>query len=442
MILDDLGHESSGGTETRSMRVRWRDQEATLAVTAPPGVLGHSDDATPFVTMCLLPAMVFHEDLAVVDATVDRARVQPLDDVVTLWTQWNPSLRAPRMTAPLADRSTEPPGRGTGAFFSRGVDSMFSALVERRSSPVGRLDHLVFVDGIEPVHSPTTRAVEIERATAAAAEIDLPLVVVTSTVRSFTDRFRGWGDCHGAALAGVATSLGGLVDTMVVPSTDGITSIVPYGSSPFIDHRFSTADVRVVHDDVIAGRMGKVAAIATQRPDLLPWLKVCSALDGPDNCGRCGKCLLTMAALVACDALDAATAFPPTIDLDLLAAERVNPLQSRVHWSEVLLALGETGHQGAVRAAMAESLRRSARPTAVRRARYAFDWARGARGRPSPSWRDPERSFDWRFSSETLRLLVHGGPERSLPPHAEHPRPGPPLREPAVASEDQTVQPE
>jgi len=427
VILDDLRHAERGDTEARSMRVRWRDQEARLEVNAPAGVLGRSDDASPFVTMCLLPAMVFHEDLTVRDATVDEALVRRLDDVMTIWTQWNPSLRPPPLTLTAAGRTDVVRRPTVGAFFSRGVDSMFSAVVERHP-PSAPLDHLVYVDGIEPVHSPVTRREEVERAKRAAEQLGVPLVVVSSTVRTFSDRFRGWGDSHGAALAGVATTLGGLVGTMITPSTDGITSIVPYGSSPFVDHRFSTAEVAVVHDDVLVGRMGKVAALAAQRPDVLRWLKVCSHVDGPDNCGVCGKCLLTMAALVACDALDEATAFPSTIDLDELAARPVHPLQSRVHWTEVMLALGTTGTQGRVRDAMAHALQRSARPGVRPRSRDALDWARGARGRPSPSWRDPERAFDWRFNAELLSLLHHGRPDRPVSDHAEHPRPGPPLR--------------
>ncbi len=284
------------------------------------------------------------------------------------------------------------------------------------------LTHLVFCDGVEPRHSSRTAAEEVRLATEAAELLGLPLVVVETDVRSFSDRFWGWGSTHGGALSGVALALGGWFGRVVIPSTESFASVVPFGSSPLLDPLYSSEDVEIHHDDLSLTRAGKIAALVDQRPDLLPYLKVCFEEDRPDNCGRCGKCLVTMAALEAAGGLSMATRFPSRIDLELVRRLSIVPLQSRMHWVAVMRMLGSQGQQGELREAMRFALRRSARPGLVTRTRLWWDWRRGRRPRPEPSWRDRDQSFDRRFNDEVLGLLTRGEPDLPLADRPEAPR--------------------
>jgi hypothetical protein len=197
--------------------------------------------------------------------------------------------------------------------------------------------------------------------------------------------------------------------------------VVPFGSSPVVDPLYSSERIEICHDLLVLTRTGKVACLADQRPDLLPYLRVCFAGDHIENCGRCGKCLLTMASLVAAGALEQATGFPSHIDLELLRSMSVVPLQARMHWVAAIRALPVEGEAGRVREAMVAALRRSARPGPAARASAWAGWLLRRRASPRPSWREPDRGFDWRYAANVLRLLEEGKPWPPLRPEREPP---------------------
>jgi hypothetical protein len=424
MIVDRLANQELDTEVVRSARVRWSGGTASISVRVPASSGSVPTDGSAFVAATLLAAMSSAEDLDI-DGEISVRLADHVDLIATAYATWDPRLRPPRLTAAATTAlapdasATDRHEPATGCFFSRGVDSMYSAAMQRRT---GAPTHLVYCDGVEPHHGPDTAAKEVALAHEAATHLGLPLLVVSTDVREFTDRFYGWGSTHGSALAAVAHSLGDRLTRMIIPTTDSFASIVPYGSSPVLDPLFSTERCEIVHDDLALPRVGKVAALAEQRPDLLPLLKVCFEHDGPGNCGRCGKCLLTMASLQAVGALDQATGFPDTIDLDVLRRMSVVPLQSRFHWVSVMRALGDRGANGAVRDAMAEALRRSARPPWRDRVRLLVDHALGRRASAHPSWRSPDRGFDWRFNAEVVELVTRGRPDRPLESAPEIPR--------------------
>jgi hypothetical protein len=128
-----------------------------------------------------------------------------------------------------------------------------------------------------------------------------------------------------------------------------------------------------------------------------------------------------MCALQAAGALEQADGFPATIDLDALARIRPSPLQSKMHWVAAMRALGRSGTNGEVRAAIDHALRRSARPGPREAAVIAWERVRGRRRSFVPSWRDPTRGFDWRYQAEVLSLLWRGRPSRPLADEPEPP---------------------
>jgi hypothetical protein len=129
---------------------------------------------------------------------------------------------------------------------------------------------------------------------------------------------------------------------MVIPSSAAQATVVASGTSPLLDPMFSTEDL-VVHHDVPASRPDKVAWLARERPELLPYLKVCFHEDRRDNCGRCPKCVLTMLSLEAAGALPLATGFPPELDPEAIAAAAPRGLQPREEFRDVERALRARG---------------------------------------------------------------------------------------------------
>ena len=414
--IGTLVSTETNGIVKRSALVSWRGGELRVGVRVPLAFAPEQGDLSPFVAMALLPAMIRGEDLEV-QGSVSTKLLDGLDLAIAAYASWDPGLRPPAIRAP-GPPTDVPQVDGVGCFFSRGVDSMYSAALERREPAA--LTHLVFCDGIEPIHSPGVAREEVARAGIAAARLSLPLVIVETNARALSHELCDWGDAHGAVLAAIGLMLGGGLGTVLIPSTTTFATVGPFGSSPVLDGLFSTESVAIVHDDISLTRAGKVAALATQRPDLLAHLKVCYAENRSDNCGRCGKCLITMAALQAAGALALARDFPPQIDLGLVKDMSLFPLETKMQWAAVIRALGEDGANRQLRRAMSDALRRSARPGVVRRFRYLIDRLRGRRPRLHPAWRDPARGFDWRHQAEVLSLLHYGEP---LSPIGAQPEP-------------------
>jgi hypothetical protein len=419
VIVDRVTVTETDGGWLRTARVSGRSGELTLEFMVPhvDGASLHTGDAAGFLAATLLPAMLDGEDLHI-DAPVSATTLAGCTEVVTAFARWEHRLRPPRITtAGAAD--PQPPGPGTGCCFSRGADSMVSAVVERPAAAT--LTHLVHVVGLEPVHSPATLAEEVRLARHVGDLVGLPVVVPQTNVRRLTDGRCDWADAHGVALAALALVADGLFGRVVIPSTQAVDEIVPFGSSPVLEPHLSSESVAVVHDSVSLDRVGKVWMLARDRPDLLPHLKVCWAEDRPDNCGRCGKCLLTMCALQAADALHLATGFPDRIPLEEIRRLRPAPIQSRQHWVAAARALGSDGERGSTRLAILEALHRAARPGPRERALQWWEFLRGRRADPAPSWKDPARGFEWRHHTEMLSLLDRGRPARPVAPAAEEP---------------------
>ncbi len=104
-----------------------------------------------------------------------------------------------------------------------------------------------------------------------------------------------------------------------------------------VDPKWSTEEVRVVHDGCEAARVDKVERIAEVMV-ALRHLRVCeSNRGGRINCGRCGRCLRVMAALRLAGALDKCPVFAQPLDLEAVAQMDLTELYARTV-AETLLA--------------------------------------------------------------------------------------------------------
>ncbi|HEV7845781.1 MAG TPA: glycosyltransferase [Thermoleophilaceae bacterium] len=361
MIIDELESEERGGCTTSSARLRWTGGEFRLELRMPAELAAPRPDASPFLCASILLAMRRGEDLEV-RAPVSTPLLERVPQIVDRYAVWDPRLFRSSVSA-TAELAPAPRASGIGCFFSRGVDSTFSA-ASPRALP-GRLTQLVFCDRLEPMHSLGVRQDEVRLAREAAARLDVPLALIESNIRELTDPIvRDWEDMAGAGLSFLATSMSGGLGHVVIPSSDGPKTIGPCGTSPLLDPLFSTAEVEIVHD-APGTRMAKIAWLARERPDLLPYLKVCFQEDRPDNCGHCSKCLLTVLALEATGRRREAVGFPAEIDMEALAAVRIRGPQPRQEFTEVEQALrARAGARDQLAELVAEGLARAAADSA------------------------------------------------------------------------------
>ena len=281
-----------------------------------------SDDAAlehvpeAWVTAFCIPASQWGTGF-VLDEPVDaewRAGAAANVAVTAAWWGGDPVLHldAPEPLQHRRHRSgAHPPltqSSGRGLCFTGGVDSFYSLLAGDH-----RPTHLVFVLGFDvnledvATSSATTAAVH-----AVAEGLGIEAVVVRTNLR--TDRVfasTDWEHTHGAALAATGHLLHRTIGTLVIPPSYTTSRLVPWGSRPDIDHRWSLPGrLQIEHGNASGRRIDRVQAIASH-PLVHEHLRVCwQNEDGQLNCGHCEKCLRTMIMLAAFDQLQHCRTFP------------------------------------------------------------------------------------------------------------------------------------
>jgi hypothetical protein len=236
-----------------------------------------------------------------------------------IYQEWNKGLSIIPVDPSGLDLSAAPVGRArrVGLFFSLGVDSFYSLLKDDRDHPGDdkTIDDLLFVRGLDiAVDDPKVDGLFRTSVLNAKRVADLfhkVLLVASTNLRHFTNRFVSWGKtCHGAALASIALALGGGFTEVRIASTYDWDHLVPWGSHPRLDPLWSNGKVLLSHDGCEATRLDKTRLVS-QQSIARETLRVC--YENPDslyNCGRCQKCLLTMVELQRCGALERCHTFP------------------------------------------------------------------------------------------------------------------------------------
>lgn len=314
LVADDHQIAAVDGGWVTSIRVTVpREPARRLVLRLHDEAAGHDGrcpidaTATPFLPMLTLLAGAVGARLRL-DDPVDPVALDGAQRAASLlanWFDW-PHLHvaAPTVQVPPATQ------RGTGLFFSRGLDSMWSLF--RGGVPV---QHLVGIDWEDaPLASDGTRAI-MRGTRAAAADLGRPLHRVSSNYRQFSDAVIGWDEAVGPTLASFSLLLAPLVDQVIISATLPGHLLRPKGTHPDLDPLWSSSATRVLHFGVELGRCDKAAAVADE-PFVQRWLKVCWEREGDGNCGMCPKCQMTMSNFAAVGRLDAVA---PLFDAPLSA---------------------------------------------------------------------------------------------------------------------------
>lgn len=291
-----------------------------------PGRDGVADRSVlPLVPAALVLACRTGQDLRVDEAlppAVHRG-ARHVAHLLHQWYGWRPAeLIAPLGPDPVRPRWARRP-RGTGLFFTRGVDSWGTFLDLRDGPRANRPTHLITLDN--EVHlSPAVRQAQLDETQRAADELGLPLIVVRTDVRSMIDPHTDWGtQTHGSVLAGVGLLLRSSLDHVVIAPTHWTPLLRPWGSHPDLDPAWSLPDLRVTHHDGSEMRWQRVRRIVDD-PTAARTLMVCWQGTGTRNCGRCEKCLRLLTSLQLLGRADElADRFDAPLDLAAIGPELV-----------------------------------------------------------------------------------------------------------------------
>ena len=249
--------------------------------------------------------------------------------------------RAPSWRRPGAGPLRRPRSRGSrpapglALCFTLGADSFFSLLVGDH-----RPTHLLYVVGFDVDPEDERRVAQvIATVHAVANEVGAEALIVRTDLRSHPQFASvSWEHTHGAALAAIGHLLHPTIGTLVIPPSYASTRLVPWGSRPDLDARWSVPGrLAVEHGDTSGRRVDRVLAIAAD-PLVHRHLRVCwRNADGLVNCGRCEKCVRTMVMLAGADQLQHCTTFPDRAALPALldALPALDPRHHRM-WTDLV----------------------------------------------------------------------------------------------------------
>ena len=302
--------------------------------------------AEPFLCAMLIPAMeqgrpiVIPEDL---DASAEFvANIHRLQDVYAVW---YPEFT--KVDIDVRTRSGESPrvGRGSGLFFSGGLDACHSLLKYGAA-----IDTLVYVRGIDmQLDDDALYRQCLESNLETAQAYGKSLLALESNVRFFIRKLSrsgiGWGVAQGCGLGALAHALG-MADVYISSSAAYDDLGGPQGSHPLTDPLCSSDRVRIHHIGCEARRHQKLIEVAGDDL-LLQRVRVCWQDQGL-NCGKCEKCLrfrmaLTLAGLRSRN-------FEPLTDYAELDLAPIGSHANYVDWEDNLRLARSVGNRAACRA--------------------------------------------------------------------------------------------
>jgi hypothetical protein len=323
-----------------------------------------------FLAGLLLPAMALHEELRI-EAPVSEDLADAAEGLVPMLLRWFPRLARAEVHAERADHgsnssrgvavataattesaavgATTPDPRGTGCFFSAGVDSFHSLVTHDE-----RVSHLLIIHGFEI--EPDNRALwaaATDNVQEVAQRWNKTLVPLSTNLMEIGSRetqrrlerqgnpYRNFGvnAYFGAMLVATGLVLRGALRELIVPASWPYEYTHPNGSHPLLEPRWSTPGMVVRLAGCEADRLQKIRLLAERAPEAFRHLRVCvDNATAQLNCDHCIKCVRTLMEMRAVGALDLAATFPAP--LDVAAVKRMR-FPTENHFLPALLAEAE-----------------------------------------------------------------------------------------------------
>lgn len=250
------------------------------------------------------------------------------------WPFGAPPLEEVEIRAPVRDGLTGESTKRVAAFFSGGVDS-WSTVIDNPD-----LTDLIFVRGFDldpTVDHQRDLIDDVEsRLREVATGIGLPLHVVETDLRRFSDPLIRWEAFYSSALAAVALLFESCFDRVLIPGDGDHEIQAPIGSAQLIDQLWGTELLEIADDGGRLSREERLDRIAGN-PLVQSSLRVCwHNTEGAYNCCRCRKCVMTMISLDAMGVLPGFETFPLDLNLSIIDEfEITQPIQLAL-WEDTL----------------------------------------------------------------------------------------------------------
>lgn len=318
--------------------------------------------ASPFAIYCLPICMAKGWNLRS-ELPVSSKLLATMPQIQDIFLQFLPGMQRVKVDAPSAVEQ-QLIARETASFFSGGVDGFYTFLKHRQ-----RISRLIFAAGFDITLS-QTKVVDIvqQQIRLMARELEVGLIEVKSNMRQFSDTLLHWRFFIGASMAGTASLLSHLVETVYIGSSHHYGDIYPWGTHPLLDPLWSTEAVNVIYDGCEATRLMKLCLVAKD-PVALCRLRVCfNNRDDRYNCSRCEKCIRTMVGLRLLGVLEQSGTFVRQLDLKRISKLGIG---DNAHVMRINLENYQYAKKHRIDPALERALQLSLRKTSwIRRARH------------------------------------------------------------------------
>ena len=279
----------------------------------------------PFL-VSLLPVVAKTGSDLQVEGEVSPVLLENLGQVRNIWNDWY-GLKFGAVAGVTTESTGEAASPGVGCFFSGGVDSFYTVLKNlAREKGENRITHLLYVRGFDvDLDDHDLDSLVTGRLNRIGEEIGLPLIRASTNLRRLADRFASWGKLqHGAALAGTAHCLSGIIGPMLIPATHTYQRVWPWGTHPLLDPLWSDEFVSFITDGCEMTRSGKIRSRIAGSSVALDHLRVCHSNTGSKyNCGRCEKCIRTKVLLKLAGVLERCATLDGAVDLEQVRSIRI-----------------------------------------------------------------------------------------------------------------------
>lgn len=330
-------------------------------------------DASPFAAALLLPSMKLGQDLEI-EGSISAKLQHGMDEIIKTVSAWNLDLKPIRIRAAEVKPDTPSSDKRHASFFSGGVDSFYTYL--RHKQEENKVDYLLLANGFDiSLDNPQLWKETCATIDEIAAREGVEVIKAESNIRSLIEPSLVWDYTHGGCLAALGLALRNGLTDIYIPSSLAIGQLLPWGSHPELDPRWSTECVSFFHDGADTRRVDKVRYIA-ENPLALQYLRVCYINQkGKFNCGTCDKCIRTMTNLAIAGKLQEAGTFPHEIRPGMVAGLTVSGKQNAILHRENLGELEKLGIEKGIQEELRKILYEYEHPVfrskkALRKARY------------------------------------------------------------------------
>jgi len=333
MLISDLKLKKEGGLATLSALVEFELAKVSariLRISVPvsyEGMLHAGYEA--FLLGCYSAALYHNEERIHVQGAICPYLKNQLTSALILQKRWwfPKGFNLPEITAEQYIAPSLPTDRKAGCFFSGGVDSLASILVNNHNFETNhqyRYKYAFLAYGLDigdPNRSEDDELFKraLENQGGVADEMGLTLIPIWTNMRDIEPN--GWFYEYlqvGSLLSGLAHAVSNSVSRCSIAADHTPEYMIPTGNHIFLNSYLTSSYLQFYSEVSHLDRTDKVGLIA-QNEIALSSIRVCYYTNniklGHINCGYCEKCLRTKLGLLAHGKLSECNAFP-NLDID------------------------------------------------------------------------------------------------------------------------------